>query len=130
MKGKKRIILLLVLLTLCLTCTGVRAEYGYMDVAAEYAVIDNTSSLNLRQGPGYDSRVVASYLKGEWVEIQQSYGEWDLVRVVRTGRTGYMVDGYLTRPGTYGVYFLLSLFLLFLYLLYLLFLHFLFHLKY
>ena len=90
---------------LCLFAIRAQAEYDdYYDYyddeeAYEYAVIDNTSSLNLRQGPGYETRVIASYLKGEWVEILESYGEWDLVRVIRTGRTGYMVDGYLTRPG-------------------------------
>ena len=102
MNERKTAIGLLILLIICFSCPGVRAEYYDTATAVEYAVIDNTSSLNLRQGPGYDSRVLASYTKGEWVEIQQSYGDWDLVRVVRTGRTGYMVDGYLTRPGLSG----------------------------
>lgn len=93
MRGRKRWIILVLSLALCGICTG---------ALAEYAVIDNTSSLNLRQGPGYDTKVLASYTKGEWVEIQQSYGDWDQVRVLRTGRTGYMVDGYLTRPGYAG----------------------------
>ena len=93
MRGRKRWIILVLSLALCGICTG---------ALAEYAVIDNTSSLNLRQGPGYDTKVLASYTKGEWVEIQQSFGDWDQVRVLRTGRTGYMVDGYLTRPGYAG----------------------------
>ena len=121
MSGKKRLAVLLLLLLSCCSVTGAQGEYGdytlyggyaqygdteayaeYDHYAPEYAVIDNTTALNLRQGPGYNSKVLASYLKGEWVEIQGNYGDWDLVRVIRTGRTGYMVDGYLTRPGEGG----------------------------
>lgn len=100
MKRRKYLILLALLLALCWAAPGARAETGGQ--ALEYAVVGNTSSLNLRQGPGYDAKVISSYPRGEWVEIVQSFGEWDLVRVARTGRTGYMVDSYLTRPGSYG----------------------------
>ena len=91
----------LALLLALLASPAARAGY-YDETGREFAVVDNTTSLNLRDGPGYDAKVIASYKQGEWVEIQAWYGTWDLVRVVRTGRTGYMVDSYLTAPGTGG----------------------------
>ena len=99
MRARKTILLLLIVLFGCI-CLGASAEYSYPE--KEFAVIDNAASVNLREGPGYHAKVLGSYPKGEWVEIQISYGEWDLVRIVRTGRTGYMVDSYLTRPQLTG----------------------------
>jgi len=64
---------------------------------AEFAVVSNTSSLNLRSGAGYEHGVIATASRGEWVDIHQSFGDWDYVTVVRTGQTGYMVDSFLTR---------------------------------
>ena len=89
---------LCLLTIICLSCLllSPAGAAEYAPAEKEYAVIGHTSSLNLREGPGYNYSVKASYLEGEWVEVIRFLGEWDQVRVVRTGKTGYMMDAYLT----------------------------------
>lgn len=68
---------------------------------AEFAVVSNTSSLNLRAGPGYEYDILSASARNEWVSIHATENGWSHVTVVRTGQTGYMVDAYLQR-GTGG----------------------------
>ena len=91
----KRLLLVVILLCL-LTALFCLAAY------ADYAVITNTSSLNLRSGPGYEYGIIGKATRDEWVDIQNELGEWDYVTVVRTGKSGYMVDGYLKRGSSGG----------------------------
>ncbi|MBQ8081203.1 MAG: SH3 domain-containing protein [Clostridia bacterium] len=87
---KKRTALMLLILLLA----------GIKTAMADYAVVANTSSLNLRAGPGYDFEVLASASRGEWVNIMETYNGWDYVTVVSTGKVGYMVDSYLNRASS------------------------------
>lgn len=67
---------------------------------AEFAIVANTSSLNLRSGPGYEYQVVGSAGRNEWVDIHSGTNGWDYVTVIRTGKSGYMVDSFLKRAQT------------------------------
>ena len=95
---KKRLITAFALICLLLI-VGIAGAY------ADYAVVTNTSSLNLRSGPGYEYQIVGTASRNDWVSIQQALGGWDYVTVVRTGQTGYMVDSFLKREsgGASGV---------------------------
>ena len=70
--------------------------------SAEFAVVDNTSSLNLRSGPGYEYQITGRAARYEWINVRSGNGVWDYVTVVRTGQSGYMVDSYLKRAGSGG----------------------------
>ncbi len=84
-KTKKLLFLLTLLCALCA-----------VSALAEFAVVDNTSSLNLREGPGYDYNKIGSASKGDWVQIEgEAYGFY-AVTVIKTGKTGYMDRNYLT----------------------------------
>ncbi len=63
---------------------------------ADFAVVSNTSSLNLRDGPGYDYNVIGSASKGDWADIQGESGGWYAVTMVKSGKTGYMDANYLS----------------------------------
>jgi len=55
------------------------------------------SRVNLRRGPGTDYSAVGKLSRGERVEILQNNGDgWLKLRVVETGRIGYMADFLLT----------------------------------
>ncbi len=69
---------------------------------AEFAVVSNTSSLNLRSGPGYEYSIVGTASRDEWVNIQSSIDGWDYVTVVKSGKTGYMVNSFLRHENTDG----------------------------
>ena len=90
----KRILLAFLLLGL-MCCAAVSA-------AAEFAIIDNTSSLNLRAGPGYEYQIIGKASKNDWVEIHSGFNGWDYVTLVRTGKTGYMLDSFLRRESAGG----------------------------
>ena len=69
---------------------------------AEFATVSHTTSLNLRSGPGYEYPIISSVSNGEWVNIMGGNGGWDQVSVIRTGKTGYMVDTFLQRASSGG----------------------------
>ena len=69
---------------------------GVSGALADFAVISGTSSLNLREGPGYDYEVTASAARGDWVDVTGESGAWYAVTLVKTGKTGYMDANYLS----------------------------------
>jgi uncharacterized protein YgiM (DUF1202 family) len=64
--------------------------------ADEFAVIYNTSRLNLRSGPSADSTWLGTYSPGTWVQISEAPGSWYSV-VTPDGKTGYMSRNFLNR---------------------------------
>ncbi len=74
----------------------------YDRAEAEFAVVSDTSSLNLRAGPGYDYEVISTAARNEWVNIISSGAGWDYVTVIRNGKSGYMLDSYLRRASEGG----------------------------
>jgi uncharacterized protein YgiM (DUF1202 family) len=80
--------LVLVLVLLSTSATALAAE--------EFAVVYNTLSLNLRNGPSADSAWLGTYPPGTWVQIAQAPGNWYSV-VTPDGKTGYMSSNFLNR---------------------------------
>lgn len=57
----------------------------------------SASRVNMRQGPGTDFSVVAKLTRGTEVEVLRDQGDgWVKLRVVETGRVGWMADYLLT----------------------------------
>jgi uncharacterized protein YgiM (DUF1202 family) len=57
----------------------------------------SASRVNMRQGPGTDFNVVAKLTLGTEVEVLRDQGDgWVKLRVVDSGRVGWMADHLLT----------------------------------
>ncbi len=80
--------LVLVLVLLSSSATALAAN--------EFAVVYNTTSLNLRSGPSTDSARLGSYPPGTWIQISDAPGNWYAV-VTPDGKTGYMSRNFLNR---------------------------------
>ena len=66
-----------------------------------YLYVGNTSSLNLRSGPGYEYAIIGNALRDQAVEVlgYENEGAWAHVRVQATGAYGYMDASFLfTEP--------------------------------
>lgn len=106
---KKRLLCIaLALLCLCHTAAPALADSYY--AAGEYAIVEGTSTLNLRQGPGVNYAWLGSANQNDWVQILGESGNWYYVTIVESGLTGYMSKNFLTRSsvpsssgGTTGV---------------------------
>ncbi len=85
---KRWVALVLVLVLLSTSATALAAN--------EFAVIYNTTSLNLRKGPSTDSAWLGSYAPGTWVQISDAPGNWYAV-VTPDGKAGYMSRNFLSR---------------------------------
>ena len=90
MKRLMTVIILTSIITVCL----------YVGANAEFAVVSNTSSLNLRSGPGYEYGIIGTASRDEWVNIHSDLDGWDYVTVLKSGKTGYMVNSFLKRENT------------------------------
>ena len=86
---KQRLILTIVLYCFMISCH----EYA----CADFAVVTNTSSLNLRSGPGYEHNIIGMAKKDDWVDIQYDLSGWDYVTVLNSQQSGYMADSFLKR---------------------------------
>lgn len=91
----KKIIPLLLCLALLFSFAPAQA-LNYND----FAVVVNSQTLNLRQGPGtqYDRLYTAK--KGDWVMIMGESGNWYQVMVMSNGKVGYMSKNFLQRDNT------------------------------
>lgn len=69
-----------------------------------YALVSNTTRLNIRSGPGMEYPIIGSVPRGEWVEVQASMGSWVQGRVMPSGTSGYFSAAYLkmAAPGGGG----------------------------
>ena len=88
---KKLIPLLLCLVLFCAAMPAYAGSY------TDYAVVYNSSTLNLRQGPNtaYDRLYTAR--EGDWVMILGESGNWYQVMVMSNGKVGYMSKNFLKR---------------------------------
>ena len=64
--------------------------------ATDFAVIYNTTSLNLRKEPNASSAWLGAYSAGTWMQISDAPGNWYKV-VTPDGKTGYMSRNFLSR---------------------------------
>lgn len=78
---------------LVLTSDGWQSGSGFL--AAQYAVVNGTKSLNLREGPGTSYKKIGEASQGQWVVIQAQTGNWAYVTTVAAGQTGYMSMNFL-----------------------------------
>ncbi|MBR5231431.1 MAG: SH3 domain-containing protein [Clostridia bacterium] len=91
---KKITLLLLVLFLLCLACAA---------MAENYALVHNTTSLNIRSGPSASYEWRGSVPGGEWVTVIGESGNWYKIRTVDGKIEGYMSKNYLkTFEGGYA----------------------------
>jgi uncharacterized protein YgiM (DUF1202 family) len=90
----------------------VRTDYAKADAPADMRMIDvktsdtqgsldlvyvSGSRVNLRQGPGTDTSVVATLRRGDAAEIIGEAGDgWMNIREVKSGSVGYMSADFLT----------------------------------
>lgn len=91
----RKIIPLLLCLGLIFTLAPAQA-LNYND----FAVVMDSDTLNLRQGPGtqYDRLYTAK--RGDWVMIMGESGNWYQVMVMSNGKVGYMSKNFLERENT------------------------------
>ena len=66
-----------------------------LSASAEFAVVSGTSSLNLREGPGYDYSIIGNASRGDWVDVLGDTDGWYYVQVVKNSAYGYMDSAYL-----------------------------------
>lgn len=91
---KKWTIVLISLLLLCL-CAAASAD--------TYATVHNTSSLNVRSGPGANYEWLGSVGRGGWVRVLGQSGNWYQVELLDKEVTGFMSKTYLkTFEGGYA----------------------------
>lgn len=64
-----------------------------------YAVVTNTSNLNIRTGPGTEYAVIGNVPQGTQVGVLSEYGNWYQVYVPSVSLNGYMSKKYLTPVG-------------------------------
>ena len=91
----RKIIPLFICLALLFALTPAQA-LNYND----FAVVDGSDTLNLRQGPGtqYDRLYTAK--RGDWVMIMGESGNWYQVMVMSNGKVGYMSKNFLERENS------------------------------
>ncbi len=80
--------LVLVLVLLSTSATALAVD--------EFAVVYNTTRLNLRKGPSADSTWLGAYPPGTWMQISDAPGNWYAV-VTPDGKTGYMSRNFLNK---------------------------------
>ncbi|MBE5782010.1 MAG: hypothetical protein E7329_01685 [Clostridiales bacterium] len=97
---KKRL-LSLTLALLCILSLALPARANTLLAAGEYAIVEGTSTLNLRQGPGTNYAWLGSAQQNDWVQILGESGNWYYVTIVESGRTGYMSKNFLTRASAF-----------------------------
>lgn len=86
MKMKKKLLAVLLLLTVLLPCLA---------MAADYAIV-TSGKLNLRERPSASSRSLGRYSGGTWIRLEgHPTGEWYPV-TTPDGKRGYMSGTYLT----------------------------------
>ena len=93
---KKRL-LSIALVLLCLIQTAAPALADVYFATGDYAVVDGTATLNLRQGPGTNYAWLGSARENDWVQILGESGNWYYVTIVESGLTGYMSKNFLTK---------------------------------
>lgn len=64
--------------------------------ALDYAIVEGTSTLNLRQGPGTEYAWLGSAQANDWIRILGESGNWYYVTIVESGLTGFMSKNFLT----------------------------------
>ena len=92
-KCMKRIVQIIIFISVLAGCLCVCAQ-------AEFAVVSNTSSLNLRSGPGYEYGIIGTASRNEWVNIHSDLDGWDYVTVLKSGKSGYMLNSFLKRENS------------------------------
>ena len=63
--------------------------------AGEYALVSDTSRLNIRSGPGTGYSIIGSVSRGQWVEVDSVSGGWVQGRSLQDGISGYMSGSFL-----------------------------------
>ena len=96
---KKRL-LSLTLALLCILSLALPARADTLLPGSEYAIVEGTSTLNLRQGPGTNYAWLGSAKQNDWVQILGESGNWYYVTIVESGLTGYMSKNFLTRAAS------------------------------
>ena len=92
---KNKLARTLIALTLVLTMLSVSLPAFALPGAEEYAVVYNTSYLNLRQGPSSSSTWLGRSYTGDWVRVLGAEGNFYYVQVVSSGQYGYMSKNFL-----------------------------------
>ncbi len=62
-----------------------------------FGMVDNTSSLNVRSGPGYNYQITGRLKRGVWVDILNDYSDWYYVTDRNQQLTGYVKSDYIKK---------------------------------
>lgn len=71
-----------------------------VQAAGSYALVTNTSYLNIRSGPGMEHSIIGTVPRGEWVEIHSGGGSWVQGTAVHNNINGYFSASFLKTAGT------------------------------
>ncbi len=96
----KRVLTLVLALALLLSL-----QTSALAAGSGYALVTNTTRLNIRSGPGMEYSIIGSVPRGGWIEVHNTYGTWAQGRVMPSGTNGYFSTSFLkmAEPGGGGV---------------------------
>ncbi len=69
---------------------------------AGYALVVNTSRLNIRSGPGTGYPIIGGVSGGQWVRVDATYGGWIQGRSMQDGASGYFSSSFLRMAAASG----------------------------
>ena len=70
--------------------------------AGDYALVADTSRLNIRSGPGSGYPIIGSINRGQWVEVDSVSGGWVQGRSLQDGTVGFMSEAFLKMASSGG----------------------------
>ncbi|MDO5022331.1 MAG: SH3 domain-containing protein [Eubacteriales bacterium] len=89
MKNKRRLFLILTSAILCLVV--------FVQAENLFGMVDNTSSLNIRSGPGYEHQIIGRLSRNVWVDILNDYSDWYYITDRNQHITGYVKSDFIKK---------------------------------
>ncbi|MDO4546806.1 MAG: SH3 domain-containing protein [Clostridia bacterium] len=86
---RKLVALLLIVSLIGIAPMALAARTAYVDLPSNY------TALNVRSGPGTNYSVSGWVVEGDEIEILKEGSTWTKIRVVRSGKSGYIKNAYI-----------------------------------
>jgi uncharacterized protein YgiM (DUF1202 family) len=67
-----------------------------------FGMVDNTSSLNVRSGPGYSYQIIGRLKRNVWVDILNDYSDWYYITDRNQQLTGYVKSDFIKKASASG----------------------------
>lgn len=93
----KKTIAILLAVILALAVMPAALASGAVSNASKTTVYRTTAALNMRTGAGSSYKKIATLKKGTAFTVQKKSGNWYKIKVLRTGKTGWVSKNYTTK---------------------------------